>query len=389
MKKLYPLLFISVLIYWGCEDESFSEDLPYFVFGGNGGQVGYSVIQVQDGGYVITGLTDSENDDGDVLVLKLNQSGSIEWNQSLGDEHSNSGYEIRETTDGDYVIIGTDYNDISNDNVTSDIVVYKIDSEGILIWKKSYGNNHDNGRDLKVSFDGGLILLGRTETQGQCCEDIVVIKTNSNGNEEWSQTYDFNGSGDIGITIDNTSDGGYLIGGHTSSGGEYEMLVFKIDSQGNKVWENHDFGYFGNITSVREHYDGGYVILGIIRKSSGNDLMLSKINVNGEIVWSRIFEGVPSIIGESLEVTDDNGFIITGEISDGSNNGVLVLKTDLDGTKIWSKSIGTNNYEQGHSVIQNNDGGYVITGRNWTEDNYDELIVIFIDSEGNTEPYGD
>ena len=149
------------------------------------------------------------------------------------------------------------------------------------------GNQEDLGFSVKQTTDGGYIITGYTWSYGNGEEDIWLIKTDSQGNEEWNQTYGGN-EDDKGFSVQQTSDGGYIITGFTDSygSGEFDIWLVKTDSQGNEEW-NQTFGGSENDTgtSVIQTTDGGYIIIGNTM-SFGNgvvDVWLIKTNSDGTL----------------------------------------------------------------------------------------------------------
>jgi hypothetical protein len=130
-------------------------------------------------------------------------------------------------------------------------------------WIKTIGGwDWDVGYCVQQTSDGGYIIVGHTESFGAGAEDVYLVKTNSVGHELWHKT--FGGSDiDIGYSVQQTTDGGYIIAGKTYSRESYDVYLIKIDSEGNKKWEEtlgsleHDSGW-----AVQQTSDGGYVIVG-------------------------------------------------------------------------------------------------------------------------------
>ena len=336
-------------------------------FGGSGG--GFSVQQTSDGGYIITGTTSSfGNGEEDVYLIKTDGNGIEQWSQTFGGKNIDYGWSVQQTSDGGYVITG---------------------------WTQSFGNG--SGPDpYEYSF-------GST--------DVYLIKTDGSGTEQWSQT--FGGTeDDHGFSVQQTSDGGYIITGGTSSfgNGNGDVYLIKTDGNGIEQWSQTFFDgtedyYSWSDTgwSVQQTSDGGYIITGITTSSGNGDVYLIKTDGSGIEQWSQTLGGTGSDVGHSVQQTSDGGYIITGgTTSFGNGNGdVYLIKTDGSGIEQWSQTFGGIYNEHGYSIQQTNDGGYIITGPTQSfgngsgPDPYDpyseegsgstDVYLIKTDSEGNIE----
>ena len=399
MKKLHPLLSVLFLIYWGCEDsiddeKSITKSFTT-LFGGNQEDLGFSVQQTTEGGYIITGYTWSYgNGEEDIWLIKTDSQGNEEWNQTYGGNEDDKGFSVQQTTDGGYIVTGfTD----SYGSGEFDIWLVKTDSQGNEEWNQTIGGTEDDeGFSVQQTTDGGYIIIGYTLSFGNGEEDIWLIKTDSQGNQEWNQT--FGGSeDDYGYSVKQTTDGGYIITGYLSNieNNSYDVWLIKTDSQGNEEWnqtfggDEDDYGYF-----VKQTTDGGYIITGGTQ-SFGNgeqDVWLIKTNSQGNEEWNQTFGGTDGESSFSVQQTTDGGYIITGgtrSYGRGSSD-VWLIKTDGQGNEEWNQTLGGSYNDFGYSVDQTTDGGYIITGgiESPVYGRYD-ICLIKTDSEGTTEPYGD
>jgi len=411
------MLFVG-LIFWSCEDAKNEEPIYTFVktFGANGGDIGRSVQQTTDNGYIITGKTNYG-----ALLIKTNSQGIEEWNNIVGEAVGGEGRWVQQTDDGGYVIIGT-----ANMGSYSpmEILLFKTDSDGDVEWQRNFGgidyglfDDDSEGRFVQQTDDGGFILTGYTYSTKNLTNDVWLIKTDANGNEEWNRTlgdsiyFQWNAGGDeepmpyalydYGYSVQQTSDGGYIIGGYSYSWCfdsdwritcKSNVLLIKTDSRGDREWlksfGESKAGEFHRGHSVRQTPDGGYIIAG--ERAIGNEesnFWLIKTDSNGNQIWDKTY-GNGGERGWSVQQTTDGGYIMTGQTYSNLTDWWL-LKTDSNGNEMWDKIFGGSGQDYGgYCVQQTTDGGYVIIGQTGSYGGAD-VWLIKTDSEGNTVPYGE
>jgi hypothetical protein len=232
-------------------------------FGGPGEECGFSVQQTSDGGYIIAGYTDSYGAGGrDAWLIKTDSSGDLSWNKTFDGSGTDRGSSLQQTSDGGYIVAGSTR---SYGAGGSDVWLVKTDSSGDVAWSQTFGGSGDDyGFSVQQTWDGGYIVAGSTTSYGAVEGNVWLIKTDSSGNEAWNQT--FGGSEyDTAYSVQQTSDGGYIITGYTMSygAGASDIWLIKTDSSGNVAW-NQTFGGseldYGS--SVQQTSDGGYIVSG-------------------------------------------------------------------------------------------------------------------------------
>ncbi len=435
-----------------------------FRFGGKTDESLIAARQTSDGGYILGGYSNSiiggdktqtvwgGFGDYDYWIIKLDSIGNKQWDKDFGGTANDYFTCLAQTSDGGYIFGGYTGSGINGNKtqanwdttgIFSDYWIVKTDSLGNIQWDKDFGGiNGDALYSIQQTRDGGYILGGSSASgiggnKTQACwgqTDYWIVKIDSNGIFQWDR--DFGGfAGDDLCSIQQTTDGGYILGGISESGigGDKTQLlwgglwypdywIIKTDSLGIKVWDK-DFGgnYIDVFSCLQQTTDGGYILGGTSSSQIGGDktqntcgdttdadYWIIKIDSQGNKQWDKDYGGSNSDYFYSLQQTTDGGYLLGGysysNIScDKAENNLSyvqtwVMKTDSIGNKQWDKTLHTNaaaaHRDEAGIAIESNDGCYVMAnytagsiGGDKTQSNldttnatHDYWIIKFCDS---------
>ncbi len=396
MKKIwFGLIIVSTFFIYSFDNPKNQNDITTFVktFGGSDKDYSSYIQQTLDGGYIISGSISSfGNGSSDFWLIKTDSDGNEIWNQTFGRKFRDVCSSVDITVDGGYIITGQTW----IKDRSPDVWVIKTDSNGIEEWNKTFGGKRlGDSKFIQQTSDSGFIIIGSTYSllKGM---DLWLIKSDSQGNEEWNKTFN-ESRGDIGNCVQQTTDGGYILSGVTnySRDNVEDVWLIKTDSNGNEEW-NKIFGgmdsEWGNF--VQQTTDGGYIIVGFTRsfgnRNGRSDIWLIKTDSQGVEEWNKTYGGDEEDSGHSVQQTTDGGYIITGATSSFGNGDfdVFLIKTNSVGVEEWNKTFGGSEDDEGISVQQTTDGGFIITGITRSYGNGDfDVLLIKTDPLGNTSPY--
>lgn len=235
--------------------------------------LGMDLIQAYDGGYVIAGLTDSYGvPERNVLLLKTDNLGNVEWIKTYGGTNPSIGNSVAKTFDNGYIIAGYSIVDLAIDD--RDVFLVKTDNLGNVIWQNTYGGEEEDvAQSIKQTEDGGFIITGWSTSFGSGDIDVMILKIDELGNEEWTSYFGGN-QRDQGYDVFELADG-YIITGYTESygNGSFDMWIIKTDELGNEIWNKTIGSTFAEIGySILQTENLEYVIAG----NCNNDFWLVK-----------------------------------------------------------------------------------------------------------------
>ena len=301
-----------------------------------------SIQQTRDGGYVIAD-TESKSGSSEFLILKLSSDGEIEWQKTYGGSEQERASSIQQTSDGGYIVAGTSsWSGEWGDTRIQYIWILKLSSEGDIEWQKAYGGNWgDSVSFIQQTGEGGYIVAGTTNYSGAGQDDIWIFKLSSEGEIEWQKTYGGT-SYDEAHSVQLTNDGGYIVAGKTESfgAGEDDIWILKLSSEGEIEWQK-TYGGSGSdsASSIQQTSDGGYIVAGSTRPSAewydyDYDYLVLKLSTIGEIEWQKTYGGsYARDIAYFIQQTDDGGYVVAGETSSwcGEDKDAWILKLASNG----------------------------------------------------------
>ncbi|QMU31039.1 T9SS type A sorting domain-containing protein [Adhaeribacter radiodurans] len=332
-----------------------SSDWDYFRF----------VQQTSDGGYILGGHTyggKSRDKSGfskggqDYWIVKLNAKGDKVWDKTLGGNDNEELQSLQQTKDGGYIILGNSNSSLSGDKSQAskggqDYWIVKLKADGSKAWDKTIGSNsYDQATSIQQTKNGGYIVTGVSSANisgdksqdSKGGDDFWVVSLNADGSKAWDRTIGGN-NGDAPTAVRQTSDGGYIVGGYSSSGisddktqaskGNNDYWVVKLNADGSKEWDK-TIGSNGwdNLTGLQQNSDGSYILGG--NSSSGIGGNKTQISKGGNDYW--------------------------------------VVKLNTDGSIAWDKTIGGNSDDNLSSILQLSDGNFLLGGFSYTSNNGDK-----------------
>jgi len=274
----------------------------------------------------------------DYWVAKLDTTGAIQWQKCLGGTQQDVPYAIQQTTDGGYIVARNSFSsdgDVTGNHGGVDYWVVKLDSTGTLQWQKSLGGTGaDWGQSIVQTADGGYVAAGPSDsnngdvTGNHGGQDYWVVKLDAAGNIQWQKSLGGT-SLDAAYSIAQTTDGGYVAAGTSSSNngdvtgnhGGSDYWVVKLDGVGVIQWQKSLGGTTGDgAYSIAHTTDGGYVVAGYSLSNNGDvtgnhggaDYWVLKLDSAGTLQWQKSLGGTGADLGQSIVQTADGGYVTAG-----------------------------------------------------------------------------
>lgn len=451
---------LLLLLFYSCLTQS-QDILWEKSYGGLHADYLFDAQPTADYGFILAGSslsektgnkTDDNHGDLDYWVWKMNEKGDLDWQKSLGGNGFDLLQSIKNTKDGGFILAGTSNspqtpkggigNKKEDCKGITDFWVIKLNAKGEEQWQKTIGGNGQD--ELLCAFqtkDGGYMLGGSSSSTLNPKEDITekgtidvkpdltsktekcrgnmdywIVKLDNSGAVQWQKTYGGEYA-DVLRSMEQTSDGGYILGGYSNSprsgdkteanNGIGDYWVLKIDNEGKIEWQK---AYGGNgdnqLYVIHQTEDGGYIAGGNSNSttpltlkggnvSNGTDYWVLKMNGKGEVDWSKTYDFGKVDILTSIVENKDHTFLIGGyaqsESDQGTKNGLQLLKVSGDkegindyialkindnGEELWKKTVGSKGEDILRKLIETRDGGYLLAGTSNSKSSKDKNSTI-------------
>ena len=326
----------------------------------------------------------TEDGNGPLIVIlnKMDSNVTDKWFNTYGTPEHDYAYAVCPTKDGSYIACGT-YNNFNTG--ASNLYMVKTDANGSIIWEKRY-SEFAEGKAIKLLENGNYIVFGHNRDGNLC-----LLEVDDQGNTVWSKSYIWGYSRTKCLAI--CADGGFIISGISYTSNNEEIVVIKTDNKGNEEWRRIINGDYNYRPSGIVQVSGGYLVTGEKRIRSLSyfqaQICLIKLNDEGQLVWNKSY-GTTSSIHYAIDIlhTQQNHIYILGTDGFGGNTShpkMLLKKVDQDGNEIWTKLYDSNLLPthrgiQATSMTETLDGNIYLLGNT---NNEEDILVIKIDQSGN------
>ncbi|RIE10206.1 copper amine oxidase N-terminal domain-containing protein [Candidatus Cryosericum hinesii] len=355
------------------------------IYGGAGGDEARSVVQLADGGMLVTGVTSSFGEGKGLLVVKLNAAGSVVWTKTFSDVVSYNTACAVETKSGEIAIAAT--------SSSEDVLFIKLNSKGNVLIQKTYGGD---GKDWPTQIiqtsDGGFVIAGNTTSFSEGQGQGLILKIDASGSIKWATALSEVDT-DNAVSVCESGDKGIVVAASTTTigAGDVDILVCKLTSSGGLGWTKTFGGSAEDVaTSIASASGTDCVVAGYTSSlGAGNDDCLAmRINSSGGVVWSNTYGTGYNEEWYGMTKARDGGFVVTGVTLgfDAKNEDVFLAKLNAGGAVQWAETFKGDNEDHANAVTQTADSGFVAVGitksfTSFDKENYD-FLVIKTDSSG-------
>jgi len=341
-------------------------------FGGGAWDQANSLAATADGGFVMAGSTWSEGAGGwDAWVVKADSDGELVWAKTYGTEAWETATAVVALPDGLAVagLANCDGFECVTDKGNGDFWLFRTDVDGNLLWEQTYGGQGDDRANaLAVLPSGGFALAGRTLSKGAGWADYWLVRTDADGDHVWDKTYGGPEDDEAGALVA-LADGGFALAGQTWSKGAgwADYWLVRTDAAGESMW-NQTYGgsYIDEARAVVSLGDGGFALAGETWSSGAGwaDYWLVRTDSSGNLVWDQTYGGAGWDGAAALSVLSDGGFALAGytESKGGGGKDFWLVRTDSQGGEVWDAAAGGALGDAARGLLPFADGSFAVAG---------------------------
>ncbi len=371
----------------------FSQSTYQIALGGSNVDVISDIEKTDDDGFMLIGFSSSFGMGGnDVALVKLGATGTVEWTKYYGGWGDDEGHDIKKMSNGDFILSGTTNSSGEGDK---DIFVLRVDSDGNLLWSKTYGEwswEQPRGKAIEAS-NGDIIVIATTQSIGAGGKDALFLRISSTGSLLINKTYG-NQDNDWEHDYVQMNNGDIVVSGrfNHSNDGSFGTLL-KVDEYGNLIWaKTYNTSGFCKFIRLRKTENDNLIAAGRIDSygAGGTDVFVAKIDGNGNLLWGKTYGGSGYEQTNGIDFLPDQSILVschTNSFGFGALD-VMLLKIDMGGSLIWGKVYGGPEDDYiygGYGLLIDNNTSCLIAGvtKSFGMGNSD-MYLIKTDIEGNS-----
>lgn len=333
---------------------------------------GIASLQLEDRSILLLGnTTATETESGSITLSKLSPQGDLRWTKNYGTLNDDYANNMTWMEDGHIAIAAE-----SHSTEGADGLVLKVDTEGNVIWQKTYGSPErtESLYAIDQTTNNGLIVIGFATGSG-FGNDHYVVKLDGDGNEEWAKRYGTENN-EVGVAIQQIPNGNYVLVGdkQQKTGGTYGIEVLQLDVDGNEGWRL-DINNFdnGGCKNMILDSNGDLVISGeaFPTKNEAFDALLAKVTTDGTLLWQKFIDGTEK--GDAgfdlMEVGIGGGYLVVGYgyNPERQQTDILLSQVDMDGDEIEIRYFGGDAFDIAYDITPTLEGGFLVTGFGFDE----------------------
>lgn len=362
---LIPFLLVSLE---AKEEKEAYQTVWQKVYGGKKDDVAKGIVALEEGDSAIVGTCKSfDAARTDICVTRMNASGDMLWRLMLGGEKEDEGKAISRAADGSIMVLGMTKSLAKE--YDRDLYIAKVSLDGKLVWEKAIGGTRDEyPGGIAGTDDGGVLVVGDSESFGKGDKNIYIAKLDKNGEVVSSRTIGGK-KAEVANGLARLRDGSLaLVGMREMRGGNYEeFFIMTLDQNGKKLWaQTYGGDEMDALYGVSPTIDGGMVAIGETRSygSEQTDLTVMKFARDGKLIWHKIYGFKYYEYGNAVTMTRDGGFILAGGTNTlgKGDHGAYILALNKDGELLWSHVYGERGRDVAHGAALMRDGSVVVVG---------------------------